>query len=262
MSDQSVESHSSERSDSKRERNQTSSSTPPVEAKKRRKFEQKVSEAPSVIYLPLVSSSQGEFHRFSSNSTSPPPWSAPPSYRAKLEVHKNGQLLDAIDVDKKRSYTFGRDPNKCDVVVLHESVSRLHAMLAHHISADVYIIDLHSGNGTFVARTGTFVGEVKPIRPGVPHLIVDGSLIKFGFSTRTYIFHRTRIPFEDEDPMAAFNMEMNSILSKPTTEELQLRQRDDKTTLNKSLSKKKVRFICSSTNGSPDSSPAMNDANS
>lgn len=60
-------------------------------------------------------------------------------------------------------------------MVLHESVSRLHAMLAHHISADVYIIDLHSGNGTFVARTGTFVGEVKPIRPGVPHLIVGNS---------------------------------------------------------------------------------------
>lgn len=44
-----------------------------------------------------------------------------------LEVFKDGQLIESITLENRPYYIFGSHPQKCDVVLKHPSISRVHA---------------------------------------------------------------------------------------------------------------------------------------
>eukprot|EP00026_Physarum_polycephalum_P010838 Phypoly_transcript_11019.p1 GENE.Phypoly_transcript_11019~~Phypoly_transcript_11019.p1 ORF type:complete len:215 (+),score=41.43 Phypoly_transcript_11019:346-990(+) len=67
-----------------------------------------------------------------------------------------------------------------DVIIEHPSASRKHAAFVHHKGGKVYIIDLQSAHGTFVGET--------QLKAHTPTSLTDGAAIKFGASSRVYIF--------------------------------------------------------------------------
>lgn len=44
-----------------------------------------------------------------------------------LEVCKDNQLIESVTLDGKNCYIFGAHPQKCDVVMKHPSISRVHS---------------------------------------------------------------------------------------------------------------------------------------
>lgn len=50
----------------------------------------------------------------------------------------------------KPSILVGRDPERCDFVVSDRSISRIHAMLRYDLIDGLTVMDMGSGNGTFV----------------------------------------------------------------------------------------------------------------
>lgn len=64
---------------------------------------------------------------------------------AFLEVIKNGQVIDSLELRGKSSYLLGRNEESCDFVLYHESISRQHALLLYDEEENVHIMDLQSG---------------------------------------------------------------------------------------------------------------------
>lgn len=109
-----------------------------------------------------------------------PEWTAEPTYtEARLEVFKSDEKIDTVPLGAKKYIVFGRSPEVCDVLLDHTSISRKHAAIVHHTSGKVYLIDLQSGNGTFV-------DDVR-IKAHSPISLKEGTTIKFGASSRIYI---------------------------------------------------------------------------
>uniref|UniRef100_A0A7N0ZZY8 FHA domain-containing protein n=1 Tax=Kalanchoe fedtschenkoi TaxID=63787 RepID=A0A7N0ZZY8_KALFE len=112
----------------------------------------------------------------------PPDWAIEP--RAGfyyLEVLKDGEVLDHINLDKRR-HIFGRQIHTCDFVLDHQSVSRQHAAVVPHKNGSVYVIDLGSAHGTFVANER--LSKDSPVELEV------GQSLRFAASTRTYILRK------------------------------------------------------------------------
>lgn len=62
----------------------------------------------------------------------PPDWAIEPrSGVYYLEVLKDGEVLDRINLDRRR-HIFGRQVHTCDFVLDHQSVSRQHAAVIPH----------------------------------------------------------------------------------------------------------------------------------
>ena len=62
----------------------------------------------------------------------PPDWAIEPRPGVYyLEVVKDGEVLDRIDLDRRR-HIFGRQSHTCDFVLDHQSVSRQHAAVIPH----------------------------------------------------------------------------------------------------------------------------------
>lgn len=62
----------------------------------------------------------------------PPDWAIEPRRGVyQLDVVKDGEVLDKINLDKKR-HIFGRQFHTCDFVLDHQSVSRQHAAVVPH----------------------------------------------------------------------------------------------------------------------------------
>lgn len=62
----------------------------------------------------------------------PPDWAIEPRAGVYyLEVIKDGEVLDKINLDKRR-HIFGRQLQTCDFVLDHQSVSRQHAAVIPH----------------------------------------------------------------------------------------------------------------------------------
>ncbi|KAI4311841.1 hypothetical protein MLD38_036704 [Melastoma candidum] len=98
-----------------------------------------------------------------------------------LEVLKDGEVLDKIYLDKRRQI-FGRQLQTCDFVLDHQSVSRQHAAVVPHKDGSIYVIDLGSGHGTFVAN--------ERLTRDSPVELEVGQSVKFAASTRTYILRK------------------------------------------------------------------------
>ncbi|GBG68944.1 hypothetical protein CBR_g3643 [Chara braunii] len=92
--------------------------------------------------------------------------------------HAGGSTIGRIDVGLKSSYLIGRATG-CDIVLDHASVSRQHALLVHHHTGKMMIKDLGSAHGTVVdgqrLRTGTWLE------------LCEGSVVRFGASTKSYV---------------------------------------------------------------------------
>ena len=88
-----------------------------------------VSQNPLVADVPtqLVSQLGG-----GQSTWKPPDWAIEPRPGVYyLEVLKDGEVLDQINLDKRR-HIFGRQFHTCDFVLDHQSVSRQHAAVVPH----------------------------------------------------------------------------------------------------------------------------------
>lgn len=149
----------------------------------------------------------------------PPDWAIEPrSGVYYLEVMKDGDVLDIINLDKKR-HIFGRQVHTCDFVLDHQSVSRQHAAVIPHKNGSIYVIDLGSVHGTFV-------GNERLVKD-TPVEFEVGQSLRFAASTRSYILRKNTAalfptpstPTEidlpsppdpsDEDAVVAYNTILN-----------------------------------------------------
>ncbi|KAH7572689.1 hypothetical protein JRO89_XS04G0290600 [Xanthoceras sorbifolium] len=112
----------------------------------------------------------------------PPDWAIEPrSGVYYLEVLKDGEVLDRINLDRRR-HIFGRQFQTCDFVLDHQSVSRQHAAVIPHKNGSIYVIDLGSAHGTFVAN--------ERLTKDSPVELEVGQSLRFAASTRTYILRK------------------------------------------------------------------------
>ncbi|KAM5588969.1 protein phosphatase 1 regulatory inhibitor subunit PPP1R8 [Rosa sericea] len=153
------------------------------------------------------------------SSWQPPEWAMDPRPGVYfLQVLKDGQLLDRIPLDRRRNI-FGRQSHTCDFVLDHQSVSRQHAVVVPHKNGSIYVIDLGSAHGTFVAN--------ERVTKDTPVELEVGQSLRFAASTRTYVlrkndaalFPRPPLPSEidlppppdpsDEEAVVAYNTLLN-----------------------------------------------------
>lgn len=139
---------------------------------------------------------------------------------AKLEVRKDGARVDTIALGASACTVLGRRADICDYEMPHPSISRQHASLVHDKVGYVNVVDLGSAQGTFVNGA-----EIKPETPvalsgtschSIALLLLcmrerarahfslslslslcmrwcsDGDEIRFGASTRVYVFQNPR----------------------------------------------------------------------
>ncbi|KAJ0988204.1 hypothetical protein J5N97_006560 [Dioscorea zingiberensis] len=149
----------------------------------------------------------------------PPDWAIEPRPGVYyLEVLKDGEVLDQINLDK-RKHIFGRQMPTCDFVLDHQSVSRQHAAIIPHKDGSIYVIDLGSVHGTFVAN--------ERLTKDNPVELEVGQSLRFAASTRTYVLRKNTsalfptpvLPTEvnlpsppdpsDEDAVVAYNTVLN-----------------------------------------------------
>ncbi|XP_006659298.2 protein phosphatase 1 regulatory inhibitor subunit PPP1R8 homolog [Oryza brachyantha] len=135
-----------------------------------------------------------------------------------LEVLKDGEVIDRINLEKRR-HIFGRQVPACDFVLDHQSVSRQHAAVVPHRNGSIYVIDLGSVHGTFVANER--LTKENPVELEV------GQSLRFAASTRTYVLRKNTAAFfpthslpsdvslpsppdpNDEDAVVAYNTILN-----------------------------------------------------
>lgn len=149
----------------------------------------------------------------------PPDWAIEPRPGVYyLEVLKDGEVIDRVNLDKKR-HIFGRQVPACDFVLDHQSVSRQHAAVIPHKNGSIYVIDLGSVHGTFVAN--------ERLTKDNPVELEIGQSLRFAASTRTYILRKNTAAFfpthslpsdvslpsppdpNDEDAVVAYNTILN-----------------------------------------------------
>ena len=108
-----------------------------------------------------------------------PEWAATSEESFSLEVLKNGSIIDNIELSGKDHFVFGRQPDICDFLLDHESISRQHAVLQFKNDGSLQLYDLGSSLGTFLNKNRC------PQRQYVRVFV--GDIIKFAGSTRQYL---------------------------------------------------------------------------
>ena len=96
----------------------------------------------------------------------------------RLAVHRGSDLVDVVPLGLKSSFVTGRSP-EVDIVLEHPSASRRHAMVLHHRSGAVYLLDLGSAHGTFLGG--------KRLTHHEPTVWAEGVRCVFGASSRAYV---------------------------------------------------------------------------
>ncbi|KAH7287917.1 hypothetical protein KP509_31G002900 [Ceratopteris richardii] len=162
------------------------------------------------------------------SSWQPPDWAVEPKPGLYwLDVVKDGEVVDKINLEKRRNI-FGRQAIMCDFVLDHPSVSRQHAAVVQHKNGSVYVIDLGSVHGTFVAN--------ERLSKDSPVEIEVGQSLKFAASTRSYILRKgevqtpqiSQLPVNftlppppdpaDEEAVVAYNTLLNRLSMSQQTE--------------------------------------------
>mmetsp|Transcript_20953 Transcript_20953/g.26731 ORF Transcript_20953/g.26731 Transcript_20953/m.26731 type:complete len:528 (-) Transcript_20953:1-1584(-) len=115
-----------------------------------------------------------------------------------LEVIKNGSVVESIPLYKSSTTSdaasdssrevlakklIGRNGDVCDVVLLHASISRKHAIIevegiASTGDVTIQLTDLNSSHGTFVNK--------RKVAANQPLILSAGDVMAFGASTRLY----------------------------------------------------------------------------
>lgn len=125
----------------------------------------------------------------------PPDWAIEPRTGVYyLDVLKDGEVLDRINLDKRR-HIFGRQFHTCDFVLDHQSVSRQHAAVLPHKNGSIYVIDLGSAHGTFVAN--------ERLTKDSPIELEVGQSLRFAASTRTYVLRKNNEALFPSNPLQA-----------------------------------------------------------
>lgn len=107
----------------------------------------------------------------------------------KLFVFKGSEVVETVDLSSRSYFRLGRDEAVNHIPLLHESCSSQHAILQYRFRTDkcrLYLMDLDSSNGT------TLNGNVK-LEGRRFYEILDGDVVKFGASTRDYVFMQNKI---------------------------------------------------------------------
>uniref|UniRef100_A0A8C3NJE5 Uncharacterized protein n=1 Tax=Geospiza parvula TaxID=87175 RepID=A0A8C3NJE5_GEOPR len=114
-----------------------------------------------------------------------------PKTRWRLYPFKNDEFLPVMYIHRQSAYLLGRHRRIADIPIDHPSCSKQHAVfqyrLVEYTRADgtvgrrvrPYIIDLGSGNGTFLNN--------QRIEPQRYYELKEKDVLKFGFSSREYV---------------------------------------------------------------------------
>jgi pSer/pThr/pTyr-binding forkhead associated (FHA) protein len=151
------------------------------------------------------------------SSYMPPFWSAAPSENKEkyyLEVIKEGTIISTLPLGDRPYYLIGRAPI-CDIVAEHPSISRQHAVLQFRQNGECYLYDVGSTHGTLLNK--------RPIKPKAYVRLRNGYHMRFGQSTRTYIFHCP----EAADDVAELRRVPTGAMTKSTTETLEIKNTED-----------------------------------
>ncbi|KAL9267209.1 phosphatase 1 regulatory inhibitor subunit PPP1R8-like protein [Drosera capensis] len=141
-----------------------------------------VPQEPSTNATPTAAAPQVTQVGGGQSTWQPPDWAIEPHPGVYyLEVLKEGEVVGQISLDKRR-HIFGRQFHTCDFVLDHQSVSRQHAVVVHHKNGSIFVIDLGSAHGTFVAN--------ERLTKDTPVELEAGQSLKFAASTRTYILRK------------------------------------------------------------------------
>ncbi|KAK3551320.1 hypothetical protein QTP70_015003 [Hemibagrus guttatus] len=120
-----------------------------------------------------------------------PPEARIPKRRWRLYPFKNDEPLPVMYIHRQSAYLLGRQRKIADIPIDHPSCSKQHAVfqyrLAEFTRADgttgrrvkPYIIDLGSGNGTYLNN--------QRIEPQRYYELKEKDVLKFGFSSREYV---------------------------------------------------------------------------
>ncbi|KAG0291261.1 Kanadaptin [Linnemannia gamsii] len=119
-----------------------------------------------------------------------PAWSGYPNQQFFFEVIKNGVVVDKIQAPLKEFLTIGRLP-MCDLEMEHPSLSRYHAVIQFKSSGETFLYDLNSSHGTKVNKS--------KIPPQMHVKIKPGDQLKFGESTRIYLFQTEDVVDQEEE---------------------------------------------------------------
>ncbi|KAI1287480.1 Kanadaptin [Halotydeus destructor] len=119
----------------------------------------------------------------------------PPSGVYFLEVMKNGNIVERINMEKNR-VVFGR-AKECDVQLEHPSLSRYHAAILWKNfpnSADgfFYLVDLNSVHGTMLNKSKATASTLLKID-------VDNNVIRLGGSSRSFMLGSTFVKDTEEE---------------------------------------------------------------
>lgn len=145
-----------------------------------------------------------------------PEWSDIPKNNYSLEVIKNGVIIETLNVPKNEEFiVLGRLP-LCDVQMDHPSISRYHAVIQFSDKGMPYIYDLGSAHGTFLNKN-----VLPPNKYVALHV---GDMIKFGQSTRIYIFQG---PNEEEIKKSEEMYEKYQEMKKKKLEEVNKKKKEE-----------------------------------
>nr|XP_033809576.1 smad nuclear-interacting protein 1 [Geotrypetes seraphini] len=120
-----------------------------------------------------------------------PPEARIPKKRWRLYPFKNDESLPVMYIHRQSAYLLGRQRRIADIPIDHPSCSKQHAVLQYRLAeynrADgttgrrvkPYIIDLGSGNGTYLNN--------QRIEPQRYYELKEKDVLKFGFSSREYV---------------------------------------------------------------------------
>jgi len=111
----------------------------------------------------------------------PPAWAVVPTLPLSMDLVRGAEIIQSLDVSRKRAYVLGRSKLEADLVVPHDSVSRRHAALVHGAQGangehTVHIIDLGSTKGTYIDRGSGW----KRLPPKAPTLLPPRGRVRLG----------------------------------------------------------------------------------
>ncbi|XP_061455436.1 smad nuclear-interacting protein 1-like isoform X1 [Rhineura floridana] len=122
---------------------------------------------------------------------SKPPEARIPKKRWRLYPFKNDEVLPVMYIHRQSAYLLGRHRRIADIPIDHPSCSKQHAVFQYRLveytrpdgtigrKVKPYIIDLGSGNGTFLNN--------QRIEPQRYYELKEKDVLKFGFSSREYV---------------------------------------------------------------------------
>lgn len=95
-----------------------------------------------------------------------------------LEVFKDGDHIETITLQGKSFFVLGRNQSKVDLPLLHDSISREHAVILFDEHEGAMLIDLGSTSGTKMNN--------EPLLANCGQLLKNDFEIVFGASSRLY----------------------------------------------------------------------------